>query len=462
MSKRLFTPLEKATDEVGDDYLMKADDSLKPRSTHTDRKCSSLTGFSWFFILGVVFYSCNPVFAKTTEEELAELKSRLTALEQKLTQQEKKSADRQELAESLEKIKDVFDGLSIEGGATFLVQGTNNANGNSLSKNSEDVTDASYSIDLEFEKQIDDYGTVFIHLETGDGASVEDELQVFSSVNRDADDSDNSVSVTEVWYEYYFKTIPLTLTFGKIDPTGYVDTNEYANDECGQFLGYVFRNSPVVEFPDDNAAGVRLAIEPVDFLGIEFAAMDANADWEDAFDNMFLAGQLNFKPKLLERSGNYRVYGWLNDKDHIKWDDALKIKEKSYGFGLSFDQEITDVLGAFVRYGWQNPKSYADGSEFSLEQSWSAGIQLTGILWRRDEDIFAIAFGQVMPSGDYKKANDRKAGSEEHLETYYKFKVNNRLSVSPDLQVIWDPYGGDAVNGNKIIFVGGIRGQVNF
>jgi len=30
---------------------------------------------SWFFVFGVVFYSCNPVFAKTTEEELAQLKS---------------------------------------------------------------------------------------------------------------------------------------------------------------------------------------------------------------------------------------------------------------------------------------------------------------------------------------------------------------------------------------------------
>ena len=418
--------------------------------------------FSWFFVLGFLFYSCSPVFARTTEEELAELKSRITALEQKLVQQEAKLGEQEELREGLDKIKDVFDGLSIGAGATFVVQGTNNANGDSLSKNGEDVTDASYSIDLEFEKKFDDYGMAFIHLETGDGAGVEDELQVFSSVNRDVDDSDNGVSVTEVWYEHYFSALPLTLTFGKIDPTGYLDTNEYANDECTQFLGRIFRNSPVVEFPDDNAAGVRVAIEPVDFLGIELAAMDANADWEDAFDNIFFSGQLNFKPNIFERPGNYRFYGWLNDKDHIKWDDTLKTKEESYGFGLSFDQEITDVLGAFARYGWQNPEVYADGSDFSLEQSWSAGIQLVGGLWGRDDDIFAVAFGQVIPSDDYKKANSVKADSEEHLEAYYSFKVNDHLTVSPDIQVIWDPYGGDATNEDKTIFVGGVRAQVDF
>ncbi len=453
MWKKLFTPLEKTT----------------------VRKRSSLTGFSWFFIFGIVFWSCNPVFAKTTEEEIAELKARIIQLEERLAQQENKTVEVEKIAHGAEReisefieykpgegveIKPV--GLRIGAGATFVLQGTNNANGDELAKNGEDATDVSYSMDLEFEKTFSDYGLAFLHLETGAGAGVENELQVFSNVNRDADNSDNSVSVTEVWYEHYFKALPLTLTFGKIDPTAYLDTNEYANDECTQFLGHIFRNSPVMEFPDDNAAGIRVAINPADFLGIEFAAMDANADWEDVLDNMFLAGQLNFKPKLLERPGNYRVYGWLNDKDHIKWDDALKTKEKSYGFGLSLDQEITDVFGAFARYGWQNPEVYADGSEFSLEQSWSAGIRLAGNLWGRNDDIFAIAFGQVMPSDDYKKANDLKAKTESHLEAYYNIKVNDHLSVSPDIQVIWDPYGGDATNGDKTIFVGGVRAQVDF
>jgi len=76
-------------------------------------------------------------------------------------------------------------GLTIGAGATFILQGTANANGDDLAKNGEDVTDASYSMDLEFEKTFDDYGVAFLHLETGDGAGVEDELKVFSNVNRE-------------------------------------------------------------------------------------------------------------------------------------------------------------------------------------------------------------------------------------------------------------------------------------
>ena len=439
--------------------------------------------FSWFFIFGVVFYSCNPVFAKTTEEEIAGLKARFVRQEERIAELESKLAQQEAAPKSIQlegvTIEDLdkridshllyripgyqlLEGLRMGLGATFVMRGTNNANGDGLSKNGEDVADASYSIDVEFEKAFDAYGMAFLHLETGDGAGVEDDLRVFSSVNRDADDSDNSVSVTEAWYEHYFKILPLTLTFGKIDPTVYVDNNEYANDETAQFLGHIFRNSPVIEFPDDNAAGVRVSIEPVDFLGIELAAMDANADWEDVFDNVFFSGQANFKPNFFDRQGNYRVYGWLNDKDYIKWNDAAKTKEKGYGFGLSFDQELTDVLGAFARYGWQNPEVYVDGSDFSLEQSWIAGIQLAGSLWGREDDVFAFAFGQAIPSNDYKKANSVKADSEEHLEAYYSFKVNDCLTVSPNIQVIGDPYGGDAVNGDKIIFVGGVRARVDF
>lgn len=418
--------------------------------------------FKWLLsrliIFSFIVFFCKPVFAKTTEEEIAELKSRISALEQKLTQQEAKLGEQQELKENLDKIKNVFEGLSIGTGATFVVQGTHNANAIS---NKEDVADASYSIDLEIEKEFKDVdGRAFMHLETGQGAGVEDELKVFSNVNKDAN-TDESVKIAEVYYEQNLLDKKITLTFGKLDSTCYIDDNTYANDETTQFLGRIFKNSPVIEFPD-NSFGLRLGLAPIDLFDMELGIFDADADWEDAFDSVFLGSQINFKPKLLERTGNYRVYGWLNDKDHIKWDDALKTKEKSYGFGLSFDQEIADVFGAFARYGWQSPKVYLSGSSFSLEQSYSLGLQLKGNPWKRKDDILGLAFGGVIPSDDYKKANNLKAKSEEHLEIYYNFKLNEHLCLSPDLQVIWDPYGGDAINGDKTIFVGGVRAQVDF
>jgi carbohydrate-selective porin OprB len=152
----------------------------------------------------------------------------------------------------------------------------------------------------------------------------------------------------------------------------------------------------------------------------------------------------------------------LNDKDHIKWDDSAKTKEKGYGFGLSLDQVLADNLGMFARYGWQSPGVFMNGEDFSLEQSWSTGLEFAGSLWGRTDDMFAIAFGQVFASRKYKKVNSLKAESEEHLEAYYSFKANEHITLSPDFQVIWDPYGNDATNGDKAIVLGGLRTQVDF
>lgn len=416
-------------------------------------------------------------------KEIRSLKETINSQAEKIEQLERRLSQQESQAKQVypEGAKDEFDrriderlkekfpamklmeDLQMGIGATTVVQGTHNANGDSQSRK-EDVTDASYSLDLTFLKKFEDYGQAFVHLEQGNGQGVENELKVFSSVNRDAD-SDNNVRATEVWYEHYFspKKIPLTVTFGKLDPTGYIDDNTYANDETAQFLGRVFRNSPVIEFPD-NSGGIRLGYAPFDLVDFNFLALDGNADWEDIFDGMFYAGQLNFKPKLLGRDGNYRLLGWFNDQNHTKWLDTTKDKEKGYGFGISFDQELTKELGIFLRYGWQNPKVYLNtASAFSLEQSYSLGGQLKGNLWGRNDDVVALAFGQIFPSDDYKKADaSRRAKLENHLECYYNYRVNGHLSLSPDLQVIWNPYGKDATNGDSTIVVGGLRGQVDF
>lgn len=397
----------------------------------------------------------------TIKEEIEELKARIGQIEARLLKQDKKLEENKEINESLTKIKETFEGLTIQAGTTFVVSGTHNANADSLSHPKEDVSDGSYSVDLALEKNFQDIGKAFLHLEAGKGSGVEDELKVFSNVNRDASNSENRLELTEAYYEHYLKMIPLTLTFGKLDPTVYIDDNAYANDETSQFLGRCFRNSSVIEFPD-NSAGIRLGFSPYELLEFNFVAQDADSDWEDIFDGIFLAGQVNFKPKLLGREGDYRLIGWLNDRNHIKWLDTMKDKEEGYGFGISFDQELTDNLGLFLRYGWQNPKVYLTGNSFSLEQAWSGGLQIKGKPWGREDDILGLAFGQIIPSDDYKKANSLKAKSEKHLEVYYNLKINEHLHLSPDLQVIWDPYGKDAANGESTIVVGGLRGQVDF
>jgi high affinity Mn2+ porin len=423
-------------------------------------------------ILAIMFtflFRHNVAFAKSIEEEIAELKTRVAELEKKLIAQQTVVKEQKE---EIEEIKETgalsqFDGIKIGSGATFVIQGTNDAN--ATGSKGEDITDASYSISLTVEKEFDDFGMAFIEVETGDGAGVEDELTLFSNVNADADDSGNSLSVTKAWYEHYLFDRQFTVTFGKIDAGGYLDQNEVACDECIQFLGRMFKHNSTIEFPE-NTAGLHGLFTPAEapWLEIEAQVLDGDDDWEDIGDEVFAAGQINFKPKLIpDRDCNYRFYGWYNDTNHIEWNDTSNMKEENYGFGVSADQEITDIVTLFGRYGWQNPEVYASGADFSLEHSWSAGCQIVGVPWDRDEDHLGLAIGMEIPSEDYKDSQNRNAKDEGHFEAYYSCRLNEHLTVSPDFQMIWNAYGDDVSGRDDTIFfntiyVFGTRGQVDF
>lgn len=453
----------------------------------------SLRLFSRFLVLAVVLSFAQAAYAGGDDMEsmLQKLQSRVEALEKKVNtqdthiksqesvigaQQGKISEYESKLSqfeENLHRIPgapiQLMEGLELGAGGTMIVQGANNINYDDGNTEKKSRTDGSYSADVTLGKEFKEIGgRAFLHLEAGQGAGLDDNLTLYSGVNRDAGDSEAKVEVTEFWYEQGLFKDKAALTFGKLDPTAYFDQSEAANDETTQFLGSIFRNSPVVEFPD-NGAGIRFAYLPVEWLELGYGLFDGSGSWEKIGDNLFNIGQAHFKTNFFGLSGNYRFYGWNNNVDHTKWLDSEKNKEAAYGFGLSFDQKLNDIVTLFTRYGWQNPEVFnpeltaADGSNYSLEQSWSAGFQVEGKPWGRENDVFAFAVGQVMPSDDYKKANDGYlAKAEGHLEAYYRIHVNDHLSISPDFQYIWNPFGKDIAGNTGGIFVGGLRAQVDF
>ncbi|MEA3560810.1 MAG: carbohydrate porin [Candidatus Omnitrophota bacterium] len=345
-------------------------------------------------------------------------------------------------------------GIEIGAGATFIVQG-------SIDANVEDAVDATISVDLEFKKKFDDFGLAFIHLEAGNGAGLDGgEVILFSGVNADATAGDSRINLIEAYYEHYLFEERFTITFGKLDPTAYLDDNLAANDECSQFIGSTFKNSAVLEFPDDTGPGIRVAIVPIEWIELNTGILDDNADWEDIADDIFGFFQINLKPNLLfdwELEGNYRVYAWYDNADHTELLDAAKDRESNYGAGLSFDQQLTSIIIAFSRFGWQNPKVS------NIEYAWSAGTQISGKPWGRVNDVFGIAVGQNIPGDDYKRAGN-PGHDEGHVEVYYNIYINDYLSISPDVQVIWNPNGVkySSEGRNDTIIISGLRAQVDF
>ena len=140
------------------------------------------------------------------------------------------------------------------------------------------------------------------------------------------------------------------------------------------------------------------------------------------------------------------------------------------GFVINAEQEISDNLGVFGRI------SYNDGKNESwafteIDQSVAAGISLKGTKWKRPDDVFGAAFvvnglskdhEAYLAAGGYGFLIGDGAlnyGYESILETYYNFKWNSYLYLSPDYQFILNPgYNKD----RGPIHVFGLRAHVEF
>ena len=325
-------------------------------------------------------------------------------------------------------------------------------------------------------------GMALANLRIDQGDGVEPYLTVYSNVDNNNWD-DDQFSLSEMFYEQRFLEKKIIIDFGKLDPTVFFDLNKYAGSDSTQFLARIFNNSPVLEFPD-NAGGITASIYPEEWFNLGYLVMSGDPDLGRLGSQLFQLAHIGFKPKIYDREGNYRFEAWLNTNPHTRWDDSSKDNEYAYGFSISCDQEVTDVIGAFGKFGWQDPKVYnptiqanvsedailntsPDVNNFSLTYMWSTGVQVKGAPWGRKKDFCGFAVGQVLPSDDMKNSlvntsqNRRNAKSESHFETYYNFHANKYLAITPGVQLIWDPYGADS--GDKdMISVYTVRAHVDF
>ncbi|MFQ5898883.1 MAG: carbohydrate porin [Candidatus Methylomirabilia bacterium] len=361
-----------------------------------------------------------------------------------------------DLRAKVERLIEQLGNLHLGLGFTGVLQGTaNNADNNPKEGNS---TDATWSVDLEVGAPIGERGEAFLLVEAGQGAGLTDELGVgasFFGVNDDAGDSEARLAVTEAWYEHHLWGERAVLTAGKVDLTNYFDANQVANDETTQFLSSGLVNSIAVEFPGDNSFGARLTLNPIRWLDLSVGWGEADADFENVFEDAFVILEVGIQPTIANREGNYRIYGWMNVADHAEFADPTNLDEDNKGVGLSLDQQVLDLVTVFFRLAIQ------DEDVSSVRTVWSTGLESRGTWWWRKKDIVAVAVGQARLSPKFKGTAQAPGEPDDELfiEAYYRFVVSENLALSAHLQVIDNP-GGDAAL-DTVTVLGG-RVQVNF
>ena len=438
--------------------------------------------FSLMIVLAA-FLIAVPVMA--ADDDLSGVNKRLGELEKKVdalsqTEQTTNQEQAKKIEELTERLQD-FDSylhrqkglqsLDIGGfkfglGTTVIFQGLHHANSVLVGDNN--VLVPSFSLDITAERELPSIGgDVFLHIESGQSLGVEDDIDVYSNLNRDAY---NIVDLrpTELWYQQLLFGQRFAVKLGKLDTTIYFDRNRAANDETTQFLGRMFRNNPAIDFPN-NTLGLRLALIPVDWIELSYGLFDSTAEWQNFSRHLFNIGEIRIMPRIAGLGGNYRFILWHNNGHHTDWLDQSHTCRGAYGFALSFDQNVSKNIILFARFGWQNPRYFnplnvnTDGTPFSLEYAWSGGVSLDGAMWGREDDVIGLGFGQAMPSPDYKAANPGiKALNEFHTELYYNLHIIRNLSVTPDFQAVVNPFGGDSAADKGAIYAGAVRFQIDF
>ncbi|MGO9172931.1 MAG: carbohydrate porin [Rhodomicrobium sp.] len=261
----------------------------------------------------------------------------------------------------------------------------------------------------------------------------------------------------------------LTLTAGKVAIVDFFDNNAYAHDPRSQFMNWSFMDGGAYDYAADVKGYTIGAI--ADFNQKDWAIragyflMPVTPDALALDPNFAQRGGLNVELEerynLFSQPGKLRLLGFENtgimgnyaaavalDPQGPPDIDATRKQRTKYGYVVNLEQQLTDNLGAFFRYSWNDGKNelccFTD-----INESVSGGLSIKGAFWDRPDDTIGIggAFNAISSAfQSYLAAGGRgrligdgelpSYAGEKVFETYYSYAVTGNLTVSADYQYI--------------------------
>jgi hypothetical protein len=226
------------------------------------------------------------------------------------------------------------------------------------------------------------------------------------------------------WYRHSFalrQDSTLDASIGIIDATDYLDDNAYSNDEYTQFMNEALVNGPNAFLPSyDRGAALVWNTGPWSLRGV---VMKVNEN-DDGNDYNFYGAQLGYTLQTGLGEGNYRVLVDRTSKDFLDGEGTSDHKRESIVF--SFDQQLGNVVGAFLRIGWQD-----DSAAVNYDAIWSGGIDINGSPWRRTDDNIGLGYA-------YLNGGNLDIRQSQVAEAYYRFVINSYMALSADIQYMID------------------------
>jgi high affinity Mn2+ porin len=276
----------------------------------------------------------------------------------------------------------------------------------------------------------------------------------------------------------------LTITLGRLSPTDMFDNNAYAQDPHTQFMNWAMITNLSWDFPADSVGyttgiavelnqprwAVRYGFFQVPSAQNAFTADDQVLTFpHSGGDGPFFRAWgmvTEFERHYAStHAGTIRVLSFVNEANTIGYREATPLLlangpgadlssarayRRKYGFGLNWEQKITDNVGVFSRLGWNNGQ--VEGWMYN-DSNWtgSLGTSVKGAFWRRKKDTFGLAFvvsGASRSNQEFLEAGGADIldgdgaltyGSEKVMEAYYNFAIWKNIQVTPDYEFVDNP-----------------------
>ncbi len=261
-------------------------------------------------------------------------------------------------------------------------------------------------------------------------ADIEDNCKNINGRNRDY--------LLTAWYKHTFrfsKDHTLGLTAGLIDATDYMDENAYSNDEYTQFMNEALVNAPHAFLPSYDIGG---AVEwEIGGFSVKGVAMAVGSNGEEGtFDEPYNAYymQFGYAVDVGMGEGNYRLILGMSSDDFPN-PQGTKMERRTCAI-TSFDQQLGDILGAWIRFGWQN-----DAAAINYKAIYSGGLNISGNLWGRECDNIGIGYAHL-------SGGNQEVDHTHVFETYVRFALNHIFAITGDVQYMKDAMKvGECPNG---------------
>lgn len=275
----------------------------------------------------------------------------------------------------------------------------------------------------------------------GWGEGVDDRLGLFANTNQYAETPDDAF-ILHLYLQQELADGQLTLRVGKFDIGDWIDANRFG---FYNFLGYSFAHNSAIPLPG-NTLGGMVSYEPAwaEWFYIQGGASNSiQSVTTSGFRETFSAeaewltiGELGVRPRLMGLDGTYRLIGWYDSRTFTGSGDD-EARRGATGVALSFDQNLTERLGVFLRYG------VADGDPFEPDAYWSAGFVLDEPFPDRQND--SLALGVVLHgfNDDRDALIDDATDTETYFEAYYNVYLTEWAALQPVIQVVDNPGGRD-------------------